>query len=94
MPLSTSDFSSFLLQAQGSGAQVLGLANAGGDFVNSLKAAQEFGITKTMKPAALLAFITDIHGLGLKSSQGLILTAGWYWDLNAETRAFSKRYFE
>jgi branched-chain amino acid transport system substrate-binding protein len=94
VPLSTSDFSSFLLQAQGSGAQVLGLANAGGDFVNSLKAAQEFGITKTMKPAALLAFITDIHGLGLKSSQGLILTAAWYWDLNPETRAFSKRYFE
>ncbi|HEX4235048.1 MAG TPA: ABC transporter substrate-binding protein [Caldimonas sp.] len=94
VPLSTSDFSSFLLQAQGSGAQVLGLANAGGDFVNSLKAAQEFGITKTMKPAALLAFITDIHGLGLKSAQGLVLTAGWYWDLNAETRAFSKRYFD
>ena len=94
VPLSTSDFSSFLLQAQGSGAQVLGLANAGGDFTNSLKAANEFGITKTMKPAALLAFITDIHGLGLKTAQGLYLTTGWYWDLNEETRAFSKRYFE
>ncbi len=94
VPLSTSDFSSFLLQAQGSGAQVLGLANAGGDFVNSLKAAQEFGLTKTMKPAALLAFLSDIHGLGLKSAQGLVLTAAWYWDLNPETRAFSKRYFE
>ena len=94
VPLATSDFSSFLLQAQGSGAQVLGLANAGGDFTNSLKAANEFGITKTMKPAALLAFITDIHGLGLKTAQGLYLTTGWYWDLNAETRAFSKRYFE
>ncbi len=94
VPLSTADFSSFLLQAQGSGAQVLGLANAGGDFTNSLKAAQEFGITKTMKPAALLAFISDIHGLGLKASQGLILTAAWYWDLNPETRAFAKRYFE
>ena len=94
VPLSTADFSSYLLQAQASGAQVLGLANAGGDFVNSLKAAQEFGITKTMKPAALLAFISDIHGLGLKSSQGLILTAAWYWDLNPETRAFAKRYFE
>jgi branched-chain amino acid transport system substrate-binding protein len=94
VPLSTSDFSSFLLQAQGSGAQVLGLANAGGDFINSLKAAQEFGITKTMKPAALLAFISDIHSLGLKTAQGLYLTTGWYWDLNPETRAFGKRYFE
>jgi branched-chain amino acid transport system substrate-binding protein len=94
VPLSASDFSSFLLQAQGSGAQVLGLANAGGDFMNSLKAAQEFGITKTMKPAALLAFISDIHSLGLKTAQGLILTTGWYWDLNADTRAWSKRYFE
>ena len=94
VPLSTADFSSFLLQAQGSGAQVLGLANAGGDFINSLKAAQEFGITKTMKPAALLAFISDIHSLGLKTAQGLYLTTGWYWDLNAETRAFAKRYFD
>lgn len=94
VPLSASDFSSFLLQAQGSGAQVLGLANAGGDFMNSLKAAQEFGLTKTMKPAALLAFISDIHSLGLKTAQGLILTTGWYWDLNADTRAWSKRYFE
>lgn len=94
VPLSTSDFSSFLLQAQASGAQVLGLANAGGDFTNSLKAAQEFGITKTMRPAALLAFISDIHGLGLKAAQGLILTTGWYWDLNPETRAFGKRYFD
>jgi branched-chain amino acid transport system substrate-binding protein len=94
VPLGTSDFSSFLLQAQGSGAQVLGLANAGGDFTNSLKAAQEFGITKTMKPAALLAFISDIHSLGLKTAQGLVLTTGWYWDLNPETRAWAKRYFD
>jgi branched-chain amino acid transport system substrate-binding protein len=94
VPLNTADFSSFLLQAQSSGAQVLGLANAGGDFINSLKAAQEFGITKTMKPAALLAFISDIHSLGLKTAQGLYLTTGWYWDLNADTRAWSKRYFE
>lgn len=94
VPLSSSDFSSYLLQAQGSGAQVLGLSNAGGDFMNSLKAAQEFGITKTMKPAALLAFISDIHSLGLKTAQGLYLTAAWYWDLNPETRAWSKRYFE
>jgi branched-chain amino acid transport system substrate-binding protein len=93
VPLATSDFSSFLLQAQGSGAQVLGLANAGNDFTNSLKAAQEFGLTKTMKPAALLAFISDIHALGLKTAQGLYLTTGWYWDLNEETRAFGKRYF-
>jgi branched-chain amino acid transport system substrate-binding protein len=93
VPLGTSDFSSFLLQAQGSGAQVLGLANAGTDFSNSLKAAQEFGITKTMKPVALLAFISDIHALGLKTSQGLYLTTGWYWNLNDETRAFAKRYF-
>ena len=94
VPLSTSDFSSFLLQAQNSGAQVLGLANAGNDFTNSLKSADEFGITKTMKPAALLAFISDIHSLGLKAAQGLYLTTGWYWDLNDKTRAFAKRYFE
>jgi branched-chain amino acid transport system substrate-binding protein len=92
VPLSSSDFSSFLLQAQNSGAQVLGLANAGNDFTNSLKAADEFGISKTMKPAALLAFLSDIHALGLKTAQGLYLTTGWYWDLNDKTRAFSKRY--
>jgi branched-chain amino acid transport system substrate-binding protein len=93
VPLSTADFSSFLLQAQASGAQVLGLSNAGNDFSNSLKAANEFGITRTMKPAALLAFITDIHSLGLKTAQGLYLTTAWYWDLNPETRAFAKRFF-
>ena len=94
VPLSTSDFSSYLLQAQNSGAQVLGLANAGNDFTNSIKAADEFGIASTMKPAALLAFISDIHSLGLKTAQGLYLTTGWYWDLNDKTRAFAKRYFE
>ena len=94
VPLNTSDFSSYLLQAQNSGAQVLGLANAGGDFSNSLKAANEFGIAETMKPAALLAFITDIHALGLQTAQGLYLTTGWYWDLDDKTRAFSKRFFE
>ena len=94
VPLAASDFSSFLLQAQGSGAQVLGLANAGEDLNNSLKAANEFGITKKMKPAALLAFITNIDSLGLQTAQGLYLTTGWYWDLNADTRAFAKRYFE
>jgi len=83
-----------LEQAQASGAQVLALANAGEDFSNSLKAANEFGITKKMKPAALLAFINNIDSLGLQTAQGLYLTTGWYWDLNAETRAFGKRYFE
>src|SRR5271169_6468448 len=94
VPLNTSDFSSYLLQAQSSGAQVLGLANAGNDFSNSLKAANEFGIAETMKPAALLAFISDIHALGLQTAQGLYLTTGWYWDLDDKTRAFSKRFFE
>jgi branched-chain amino acid transport system substrate-binding protein len=94
VPLGASDFSSFLLQAQGSGAQVLALANAGTDFSNSLKAANEFGITKSMKPAALLAFINNIHSLGLQTAQGLYLTTGWYWDLNEDTRAFGKRFFE
>jgi branched-chain amino acid transport system substrate-binding protein len=94
VPLASSDFSSFLLQAQASGAQVLALANAGADFGNSLKAANEFGITKTMKPAALNAFITDIHSLGLETAQGLYLTTAWYWDLNEETRAFGKRFFD
>ena len=94
VPLSTSDFSSYLLQAQGSGAQVIGLANAGADFSNSLKAANEFGISKTMKPAALLAFISDINALGLETAQGLYLTTAWYWDLNDKTRAFAKRFFD
>jgi branched-chain amino acid transport system substrate-binding protein len=94
VPLAAADFSSFLLQAQGSGASVLGLANAGGDFSNSLKAANEFGITKTMRPAALLAFISNIHSLGLPTAQGLVLTTAWYWDLNPETRAFGKRFFD
>jgi branched-chain amino acid transport system substrate-binding protein len=94
VPLSTSDFSSFLLQAQASGAQVLGLANAGDDFINSLKSANEFGLTKSMMPAGLLVFVNNIHGLGLKTAQGLYLTTAWYWDLNDETRAFGKRYFD
>src|ERR1700676_5136507 len=92
-PLGTTDYSSFLLQAQTSGAQVLGLANAGTDFSNSLKGANEFGLTKTMTPAALLAFISDIHSLTLQTAQGLYLTTAWYWDLNDETRAFAKRFF-
>jgi branched-chain amino acid transport system substrate-binding protein len=94
VPLSTSDFSSFLLQAQSSGAQVLGLANAGDDFINSLKSANEFGLTQAMKPAGLLVFVNNIDSLGLKTAQGLYLTTAWYWDLNAETRAFGHRYFD
>ncbi len=93
-PLNASDFSSFLLQAQNSKAQVLGLANAGGDFINSVKAAKEFGITKTMKMAGLLVFITDVHSLGLKNTEGLLLTTSWYWNLNDQTRAFGKKFFE
>jgi branched-chain amino acid transport system substrate-binding protein len=92
-PLAASDFSSFLLQAQASKAQILGLANAGGDTINTIKAANEFGITKTMKLAGLLMFINDVHSLGLKLTHGMYLTDGWYWDQNAETRAWSKRYF-
>jgi branched-chain amino acid transport system substrate-binding protein len=92
-PLSASDFSSFLLQAQSSKAQVLGLANAGGDTINSIKAAKEFGLTKNMKIAGLLVFINDVHTLGLNATQGMYLTDGWYWDMNADTRAWSKRYF-
>ncbi|MCC7699679.1 ABC transporter substrate-binding protein [Janthinobacterium sp. EB271-G4-7A] len=92
-PLGASDFSSFLLQAQSSKPQILGLANAGGDAINSIKAANEFGLTKSMKLAGLLIFINDIHSLGLNLTQGMYLTDGWYWDLNADTRAWSKRYF-
>ena len=91
-PLATSDFSSFLLQAQASGAQILGLANAGGDTVNSIKAANEFGVTSTMKLAGLLVFINDIQSLGLKATQGMYLTTGFYWDRTDETRAWSKRF--
>ncbi len=93
-PLSASDFSSFLLQAQGSKAQILGLANAGGDTINSIKAANEFGITKTMKLAGLLVFINDIHSLGLKTTQGLYLTDSWYWNRDPEARAWSRKFFE
>ena len=93
-PLGASDFSSFLLQAQASKAQIIGLANAGGDFINSVKAANEFGITKTAKLAGLLVFINDIHSLTPKLTQGLYLTDSWYWDSNDETRKFAKRYFE
>jgi branched-chain amino acid transport system substrate-binding protein len=93
-PLSASDFSSFLLQAQNSKAQILGLANAGGDTINSIKAANEFGITKNMKMAGLLMFINDVHSLTLKLTEGMYLTDSWYWDTNEETRKWSKRFFE
>jgi branched-chain amino acid transport system substrate-binding protein len=93
-PLNASDFSSFLLQAQASKAKVIGLANAGGDTINSIKAANEFGITKNQQLAGLLVFISDIHSLGLPTTQGMFVTDSWYWDFNDETRAFSKRYFD
>ncbi|RQS73542.1 ABC transporter permease [Burkholderia sp. Bp8963] len=92
-PLSASDFSSFLLQAQASKAQILGLANAGGDTINSIKAAKEFGITKTMKLAALLMFINDVHSLGLETTQGLVLTDSWYWNRDPVSRQWAQRYF-
>jgi branched-chain amino acid transport system substrate-binding protein len=92
-PLSASDFSSFLLQAQASKAQILGLANAGGDTINAIKAANEFGINKSMKLAGLLMFINDVNSLGLNLTQGMYLTDGWYWDMNDDTRKWSKRYF-
>ncbi|MDE2427400.1 MAG: ABC transporter substrate-binding protein [Burkholderiales bacterium] len=93
-PLSASDFSSFLLQAQASKAQILGLANAGGDTVNAIKAANEFGVTKTMKLAGLLMFINDIHSLGLNLTHGMYLTDSWYWNQNEEARKWSRRYFD
>jgi len=93
-PLNASDFSSFLLQAQSSKAQILGLANAGGDFVNAVKAAREFGITKTMKMAGMLVFLNDVHSLGLQTTQGLLMTDSWYWDMNDQTRKFAQRFFD
>ncbi|MBN9421948.1 MAG: ABC transporter permease [Candidatus Accumulibacter sp. 66-26] len=92
-PFPGTDFSSFLLKAQASGAQVIGLANAGTDTTNSIKQAAEFGITPKQSLAGLLMFITDIHSLGLKTTQTMYLTEGFYWDLNDETRAWSKRFF-
>jgi branched-chain amino acid transport system substrate-binding protein len=91
-PLAVSDFSSFLLQAQASKAQVLGLANAGGDTVNAVKAAHEFGIDKKMKITGLLTFVNDVHAIGLDIAQGMYLTDGWYWDTNDETRAWAKKF--
>lgn len=93
-PISASDFSSFLLKAQSSKAQVLGFANAGGDLVNAIKSANEFGINKTMKMAGLLMLVNDVHALGLNLTQGMYLTDSWYWDQDQDSRAWSKRYFE
>jgi branched-chain amino acid transport system substrate-binding protein len=93
-PFPGTDFSSFLLKAQSSGAKVIGLANAGTDTTNSIKQAAEFGIMPKQSLAGLLMFLTDIHSLGLKTAQNMYLTEGFYWDLNAETRAWSKRFFE
>ena len=93
-PLNASDFSSFLLQAQSSKAQILGLANAGGDFTNAMKAAKEFGINKTMKIAGLLVFINDVHSLGLANTEGLQLADSWYWNQDDASRAFAKRFFD
>jgi branched-chain amino acid transport system substrate-binding protein len=93
-PVNTPDFSSFLLQAQASKAEVIALADAGGDFINAVKQAGEFGVTKTQKLVGLLVFIADIHSLGLQSAQGLVLSSAFYWDLNDDTRAWSKRFIE
>ncbi len=95
-PLNTSDFSSYLLQAQSSKAKVVGLANAGGDTINAIKQAAEFGLTKSggQKLSPLLAFVTDIDSVGLETAQGLLLAEAFYWDLNDEARAFSKRFME
>jgi branched-chain amino acid transport system substrate-binding protein len=94
-PLNTQDFSSFLLQAQSSKAKIIGLANAGGDTINSIKQASEFGIVQGgQNLAGLLVFISDVHSLGLKTAQGLIFTESWYWDLNDQTRAWAKKFAE
>jgi branched-chain amino acid transport system substrate-binding protein len=94
-PFPATDFSSFILQAQASGAKIIGLANAGADTINAIKAAQEFGVVQAgQKIAGLLVFLTDVHSLGLEAAQGLQLTTGFYWDRDDETRAWSKRFFD
>jgi branched-chain amino acid transport system substrate-binding protein len=95
VPLNNQDFSSFMLQAQNSKAKVIGLANAGGDTINSIKSAAEFGITQGgQKLAGLLLFVTDVHSLSLKTAQGLVMTTAFYWDQNDKTRAWSKRFYD
>ena len=94
-PLNTADFSSFLLQAQASKAKIIGLANGGGDTINAIKQAGEFGIVASgQNLAAIVMFISDVHSLGLKLAQGLIVTEAYYWDLNDQTRAFGKRFLD
>nr|WP_226738151.1 ABC transporter substrate-binding protein [Microvirga lenta] len=93
-PLGTTDFSSFVLQAQTSKAKIVGIASTGGDAINAIKAAAEFGITKDQDLAALLLWVNDVHAIGLETAQGLLLTNAWYWDMNDETRSFAKRYFD
>lgn len=93
-PFPNADFSSFLMQAQASGAKIIGLANAGADTTNAIKQAKEFGITQNQTLAGLLVFLTDIRALGLETAQGMMLTTGFYWDRNDETRAWSKRFYE
>lgn len=94
-PFPSQDFSSYILQAQGSGAEVVALANAGADTVNALKTASQFGVTQSgQKLAGMLVFLNDVHAMGLDVTQGLMLTTGWYWDMNEETRAWAKRYHE
>ena len=94
-PLNASDFSSFVMQAQASKAKVIGLANAGGDTISAIKAANDFGLAQSGKSlAGLLMYISDVHALGLRLTQGMMMTEGFYWDLNDETRAWSKRFFE
>ncbi len=93
-PFPGSDFSAFLLQAQASGAKVIGLNNAANDLVTTIKQANEFGISPKQRVAAMIMMMTDIHAMGLKTTQGMVYTDGFYWDLNPETRAWSKRFFE
>ncbi|ODT33105.1 MAG: ABC transporter permease [Hydrogenophaga sp. SCN 70-13] len=91
-PLGTTDFSSYVLQAQASKAKIIGLASTGNDTINAIKAAHEFGVTKNQKLAALLLWIQDVHSLGLPTAQGLQLTNAWYWDMNDDSRAFARRF--
>src|SRR5690606_34212241 len=89
-PLAATDFSSYMLQAQSSGAQIVGVASTGGDAINAINAAAEFGLTQNQTLAALLLWINDVHSIGLEAAQGLMLTNAWYWDMNEETRAFAE----
>jgi len=90
-PLNTGDFSSYLLRAQASKAKVVGLANAGGDTINSIKQAAEFGISQTMNIAVMVGYTQDVHSIGLRSAAGMRLSETYYWDLNDRTRAFNNR---